>query len=87
MVYDGAGAANVDRLKIYHNGELQSLSFIGTIDATTPDNAIPLEIGREYQSNIRVFNGKIATPRIYTTTLTQPEITQNFNATRNRFGI
>ncbi|MCK5134881.1 MAG: hypothetical protein KAR19_03775 [Bacteroidales bacterium] len=33
MVYDGAGATNADRLKIYINDVEQSLTFVGTIPA------------------------------------------------------
>lgn len=33
------------------------------------------------------FNGRIALLKVYNTELTQTEITQNFNATRSRFGI
>lgn len=33
-VYDGAGAANIDRLKLYKDGVLQTLTFSGTIPAT-----------------------------------------------------
>jgi Concanavalin A-like lectin/glucanases superfamily len=36
VVYDGTASTNADRLKIYANGTLLSLSFGGTIPATTP---------------------------------------------------
>lgn len=45
MNYDGAGAANADRLKIYINGVLQTLAFTGTIPASIGDNSAPLMAG------------------------------------------
>ena len=35
MVYDGSGSANADKLKVYFNGVEQTLSYGGTIPATT----------------------------------------------------
>ena len=35
MVYDGSGSANADRLKVYFDGVEQTLSYGGTIPATT----------------------------------------------------
>jgi hypothetical protein len=50
IVYDGTGALNSDRLKLYINGILQTLTFTGTIDnsshITTP--AANLVLGCEY---------------------------------------
>jgi len=37
LVYDGSGAANADRLKLYINNVEQTLSFTGTIPATLGD--------------------------------------------------
>lgn len=45
MVYNGAGAANSDRLKVYIDGVLQTLSFAGTIPSTVTSNGHPFLIG------------------------------------------
>jgi hypothetical protein len=37
LVYDGSGAGNTDRLKLYIDGEARTLSFTGTIPATLGD--------------------------------------------------
>jgi len=41
-VYDGTGAANADRLKLFLNGTQQTLTFSGTIAATIGATATPL---------------------------------------------
>jgi len=50
IVFDGAGASNSDRLKLYINGILQTLTFNGTIDAAsyTTSPAANLVLGCEH---------------------------------------
>jgi hypothetical protein len=36
VVYDGSGSTNADKLKLYIDGQLMTLSFTGTIDSTMP---------------------------------------------------
>lgn len=45
VVYDGAGATDADKLKIYLDGVAQSVTFTGTIPATLQNPATPLTIG------------------------------------------
>jgi hypothetical protein len=56
VVFDGAGAANADRLKIYKDGIPQVLSFTGTIPAATSASigGASFEIGR---MNTEYMNG------------------------------
>lgn len=45
LVFDGAGATNADRLKGYYDGVEQTLSYTGTIPATTPSTSAAFQIG------------------------------------------
>lgn len=45
VIYNGAGAANADRLKIFIDGIEETLSFTGTIPATTFNSTESLKIG------------------------------------------
>jgi len=47
LVFDGTASGNSNRCKIYINGAAQSLSFIGTIPATTPATAGVFRIGKD----------------------------------------
>lgn len=57
--FNGAGAANADRAKIYKNGTELSLSFSGTIPATTHLQNYAHTIGAEH-ATAPSFNGQIA---------------------------
>ncbi len=46
LIFNGAGATNADRLKLVLDGVERTLSFSGTIPATTPDTDRDLYIGR-----------------------------------------
>lgn len=54
-------------------------------------NSLFLRIGCAWhnvnQANVEFYSGKIATIQVYNRALTAAEISQNFNATRGRFGI
>jgi len=45
VVFDGSGAENGDRLKVYVNGSLQTLTFTGTVPATIPSTTSPFKLG------------------------------------------
>jgi hypothetical protein len=66
----------------YLNGVLAN-SFTSTFPATSSQ----LWIGRFHSSNDGRFNGNIAQASIYNRALSASEVSQNFNATRSRFGI
>ena len=68
-------------LDIYINGVLgQSIAT----DVSVTTNTVNL--GR-YQGFGRQLNGNISTTQIYNRALTAAEISQNYNALRNRFGL
>lgn len=74
MVYNGAGSANADKVKVYIDGTERSLTFQGTIPTTTPTNAAVMNIGY-YAGGPTYFDGHIDDARIYTRALSPQEIT------------
>jgi hypothetical protein len=86
MVFDGTQTGNSNRLKAYTNGVLQTLTYSGTIPATTGTMNTNLIIGA-YVPNNNWSNGNISQTLIYNRALNASEVLQNFNATRARFGI
>ena len=89
VVYDGSLSGNSNRLKIYLNGVLQTLSFSSgyTVPAFTSNTGLTSNIGRYTANNLLFFNGNISTTSIYTISLTQAQVTQNFNAIKSRYGL
>jgi len=66
----------------YLNGT-QKFNSTHTLWATTLPS---ISIGSGFDAG-RYFNGRIANTKIYNRALTAAEVSQNFNATRSRFGI
>lgn len=76
-------------LKTYINGVLLSGSTITPTNAAN-DNSLPLSLGRRFYNsdpNSRTLNGSLPSVKIYNRTLSEAEVTQNFNALRGRYGI
>ncbi|MFQ5552085.1 MAG: LamG domain-containing protein, partial [Gemmatimonadales bacterium] len=74
MVFDGAGATNDDRLKMYFDGVEKPMTFSGTIPATTALTADVLEIGKhEY------FPGVLDELRVSSGARSAGWITTSFN--------
>ena len=69
-------------VKWYINGVLNSTTTAAYTSATAGTS--PITIGKGYAGS---FLGKIGLVSQYNRALSQSEITQNFNATRSRFGI
>lgn len=86
MVFDGSLVGNSNRLKGYINGIEQTLVFNGSIPSTTGTVNTTLNIG-SYPPNNNYSNGNISQVLLYNRALTAQEVSQNFNATRARFGI
>jgi hypothetical protein len=83
------GTFNGTTIKIYKNSVLGGIT--GTI-AGLNDSNLNINIGALYSQNgseggTGLWNGKIANVKIYNRALSQAEITQNFNATRGRYGV
>jgi hypothetical protein len=82
--YNIVGTYDGSIVKLYLNSVIKD-SYASSI---TPGSFTPSHtgIGSNYYAD-RFWNGNIAIVNIYDKTLTQDEITQNFNALRGRFGI
>jgi len=78
--------AGSSSIKIYINGSLLSSTTVNPTN-TVNDNATNVSIGSRFNGGTSVWNGKIATARIYTRTLSATEVLQNYNATKGRFGL
>jgi hypothetical protein len=74
---------NGNFLDFYINGVYQS-AFGFSLSMTYASN---LFIGTSQHATTQCFNGYIPVAQIYNRTLSTTEITQNFNAQRNRFGV
>jgi len=79
MVFDGTQTGNTNRLKIYINGKLQTLTFGGTIPATTQATTSNVKIGAT-SDNARFFTGSLDEVKIYNTALTADQVQQDMNA-------
>jgi len=84
MVYDGSGSANADRLKVYFNGVAQTLSYGGTIPATTGTYSTSYIGSRGDGTN--EYNGFLDEFAIWNTALSADAITDIYNATNNDSG-
>lgn len=58
LIFDGAGATNADRLKFRYDETQQTLSFTGTVGATTSASTSIINIG--FYNNSEYFGGYIA---------------------------
>jgi len=87
VVYNADNVAN--NPTIYLNGVAYTVGD-GLVESTTPtsvredDAGEALQIGNN-DTPSRTFDGQIYGLKIYNRTLSQAEITQNFNAQRSRF--
>lgn len=82
FTYDGGGAANADRLKIYKDGIAQSLTYTGTIPATSSDAGTdPVRVGRN-QRDATFADGRIAFVKAWSVALTAAEIAQEAHSYR-----
>jgi len=67
VVFDGSGSGNANRLMMYVNGVKKTLSFSGTMPATTYTGAHDFVIGDDYAAAGRELNGSIYSPRFSST--------------------
>ncbi len=90
FVYDGDGATNADKLKIYINGSLVGgVSYSGTLPATLGNDS-PFMLGREaLDADYTSFSGKIDEVRVWSTARTITEINDKLNTslTGNEAGL
>jgi hypothetical protein len=86
FIYDGTGASNTDKVKIYLNGSPETLSFNGTMLTNVFSNNSPFHLGT-YGYPSLLFNGNIGPLLIYNRALSAGEILQNYNRVKGRFGL
>jgi hypothetical protein len=70
-----------NNIQIFGNGNQLSTTTVTSMSTTIS------EIGRYITSNVNFLRGNLAVYKIYNRALTTTEITQNYNATRTRFGL
>ncbi|MBL7795696.1 MAG: HYR domain-containing protein, partial [Saprospiraceae bacterium] len=73
FVFNGAGATNADRMKIYVNGNPQTLTFSGTIPTTTPMTTVNALLGCR-ALGVRHMNGTLDEVRLWTSARSQTQI-------------
>lgn len=83
MVYDGTGASNADKLKIYVNGNSQTLTFTNDILSLTPNPTSETAFIGSLRGTEGYLNGKIDELRFWTTARSGTEIVENMNAEVN----
>lgn len=81
---------NAGSISMYRNGILISTS--ASANTTLKSVSTSLGIGHDYDFGSvdtpgRYYNGSIPTAKIYNKTLSITEVSQNFNATRGRYGV
>lgn len=84
MVYNGSNGA-----KVYVNG-VQTLTLSGTRQTSAPNSTMFSVAACErfgYQGTTKYFNGYVGAFKVYSTALTAAQVTQNYNALRNRYGL
>jgi hypothetical protein len=70
-----------NNIQIFGNGTQLSTTTVTSMSTTIS------EIGRYIQANSNFLRGNLAIYRIYNRALTTTEITQNYNATKGRYGL
>jgi hypothetical protein len=77
-VFDGSQTGNANRLKIYINGVLQTLTFSGTIPATVATNASTLNLGSA-GGTASYWSGNMDEVRLWSVARTQAQIQASMN--------
>ena len=80
FVYDGGGATDPDKLKIYVNGVNQTLYFNGTIPASLQNSSASLKIGKFGGILYRFFDGNIDEVGLFNTDLNAAQISEIYNS-------
>ncbi len=79
VVFDGTATGNANRLKIYVNGALQTLTFPGTIPATTTASTNPLRLGKYDVGTGNSWTGRMDEARFWNVARTAAEISSSMN--------
>jgi len=80
------GVNNFGICSLYVDGTIEGVN--STRSGQNIDlNAEVMAIGNDPNNTNRTFYGEVAIARIYNRALTQPEVLQNYNAVKSRFGL
>jgi len=86
FAFDGSGAIDADKFKIYIDGALATLTtFLGTLPTSTNATQGDFLIGMNSNWGTQEWLGNISNTQIYNKSLTSSEALQNYNATKGRF--
>jgi hypothetical protein len=66
--------------------QLSGISSATNTVSHSPTTLDAIEIGRDQAVSSRIFDGKISVAQVYDRALTQAEITQNYEITKDRYG-
>ena len=72
---------SINNIQIYGNGNQLSTTTVTSMSTSITN------IGRYITANLNFLKGNLASYKVYNRALSASEISQNFNATRARFGI
>lgn len=89
MVYDGSGASNTDKLKLFVNGNPITLTYSGTLPSVSSSNSNSFILGAQTDYSPSFFNGTQDEIRIWSTARTQAQIQNSYNQslTGNESGL
>lgn len=82
VVFDGTGATDADKLKLYFDGELRTLTYGGTAPATTDSNVATVCIG-EQEGESNPFDGEIDEVCVVATDWSAAEVKVDYNSGNN----
>jgi len=82
--YHMAGVSDGSDHRLYLNGQLLDTDFSSS---TFAQNTEPYRVGYDGNNVHTEHNGDVAIARMYSDALTTSEISQNFEATRDRYGL
>ena len=82
IVFDGGGATNADRLKVYVNASEETLTFVGTIPATLPNFSTPRNflVGGNAYDLSRTVTGGMKDFGVFTSALDASEVSEAYNS-------
>ena len=86
--YDQTGGAgsNQGRMRLYVDGNLEDTALSNNTSAIDFSSGENIRIGVDTNGS-SYFDGKFGEVRIYNRALTATEVSQNFNATRSKYGV
>jgi photosystem II stability/assembly factor-like uncharacterized protein len=85
LVYDGTQADNVDKLRMYSDGQGQSLSFTGAIPSVIPSISNNLRIGHDIGSNT-YSTGAMDEVSVWNRSLSSNEILELYQRQKSSYG-